>query len=119
MVPDLDAFPTPIRYLLLGVLVGGPLVFVVLVLLGASSTPTVVVEATVVDSGPPSPDAAVYPLSRFPDDSPVRVAAAEALETGSASVEATTDEVQYDGVPHTGYYVEHDGRTVRIETHPD
>jgi hypothetical protein len=113
LVPDLDVLPTPVRYLVLVVLVGGPLLFVVLLLVGTASTPTVVVEATVVDA-PPADEDDVYALSRFPAESPVRVAVEEALRDGSASVEATTDEVRHDGVPVTDYYVEHDGRTVRV-----
>jgi hypothetical protein len=113
LVPDLDVLPTPVRYLALVALVGGPLLFVVLILVGTASTPTVVVEATVVDA-PPAGEEDVYPLSRFPAESPVRVAVEEALRDGSASVEATTDEVRHDGVPTTDYYVEHDGRTVRV-----
>jgi hypothetical protein len=112
LIPDLDVLPRPVRYLVLGVLVLGPLLLLALVLAGAGSTPTVVVEATVVDS-PPS-DAEVYALSELPDGSPVRVAVEEALRDGSGSVEATTDEVRHDGVPATDYYVRHDGRVVRV-----
>jgi hypothetical protein len=112
MVPDIEVFPRPVRRLLLALLVLGPLVFGALVLLGAGSSPTVVIEATVVDS--PPPDADVYPLSRVPDDSPVRAVVTDALSDGSASVEATTEAVRSDGVPATDYYVRHDGRTVRV-----
>jgi hypothetical protein len=112
MVPELGVFPRPIRYVVLALLVLGPLALGALVLAGAGSTPTVVVEATVVDS-PPS-DAEVYALSEIPDDSPVRTAVEEALRTGSGSVEATTEEVRADGFPVTEYYVRHDGRVVRV-----
>jgi hypothetical protein len=112
LVPDLDVFPRPVRKLLLAVLVLGPLCFFVLVLAGAGSSPTVVVEGKAVESAPQN--AAVYPLSRFPDDSPVRVAVREAVRDGSGSVETTTDAARYDGVPHSGYYVRHDGRIVEV-----
>ncbi|WP_380681036.1 hypothetical protein [Salinigranum sp. GCM10025319] len=112
MVPELGVFPEPIRYVVLALLVLGPLVLGALVLAGVGSTPTVVVEATVVDS-PPS-DAEVHALSTVPDDSPVRTAVGEALRTGSGSVEATTEEVRADGFSATEYYVRHDGRVVRV-----
>jgi len=50
MVPDLDVFPRPIRRLILAGLVLGPLLLMTLVLLGAGSSPTVEIEATVVDA---------------------------------------------------------------------
>jgi hypothetical protein len=112
MVPDLDVFPRPVRRLILAVLVLGPLVLAGLVLLGASSSPTVVLEATVVDAAPA--DAEVYPLSGFPEDSPTRDAVEDALRDGSGSVEATTEAVRSDDVPATEYYVRHDGRVVKV-----
>jgi hypothetical protein len=112
MAPDLNVFSKPVRYGVLALLVLGPLLFGALVLAGAGSSPTVVVEATVVDS-PPS-DAEVHQLSRFDDGSPVRAAVEEALRDGSGSIETTTEEVRADDLPADGYYVSHDGRTVRV-----
>lgn len=112
MVPDLDVFPRPIRRLILAGLVLGPFLLMTLVLLGAGSSPTVEIEATVVDA-PPS-DADVYPLSDLSEDSPTRAVVEDALRDGSSTVEATTEEVRSDGVPATEYYVRHDGRVVRV-----
>jgi hypothetical protein len=112
MVPDMDVFPRPVRYAVLAALVLGPLLLGLLVLAGVGSTPTVVVEATVVDSAPS--DADVYPLSALSEGSPPRVAVTEAVRDGSSSVEATTQEVRSDGVPATSYYVRHDGRVVKV-----
>jgi hypothetical protein len=112
MVPDMAVFSKPVRYLVFGVLGTGVFVFALLILLGLVSTPTVTVEATVVDDAPS--DAAVYPLSSFSEDSEVRVAVEEALRSGTASVEATTEEIRDDDVPATEFYVSHEGRVVHV-----
>lgn len=112
MVADLEVLPQSLRSVLLGLLVLGPLVLLGLVLAGAGSSPTVVVEATVVDA-PPS-DAAVYELSALSEGNPVRNAVEAALRSGSTSVEATTEAVRTDGVPATAFYVRHDGRVVKV-----
>ncbi|WP_251342579.1 hypothetical protein [Haloplanus halophilus] len=115
MVPDLHVVSKPVRYLVLGVLGAGVLLLVVLVLLGMASTPTVTLEATVVDSVPSETAAEdVHSLSGFADDSPVRAVVEDALRTGSASVEATTADVRDADVPSTEFYVRHDGRVVRV-----
>jgi hypothetical protein len=112
MVPDLEAFPKPVRYGLLAVLVLGPLLFGLLVVLGGVSSPTVVVDATAVDS-PPS-DAEVYRLSGFAEGSPIRAATEEALRDGSGSVETTVADVRSGTYPGTEFYVRDDGRFVRV-----
>jgi hypothetical protein len=112
LIPDLEFLPRPVRYLVLAVVVLGPLTLLVMVLVGAGSSPTVVVEATAVDAAPP--DAEVYDYSQVPDDSPAGAALEEALRDGSGSVEATTEAVRNDGIPATDYYVRHDGQVVRV-----
>lgn len=112
MVPDLAVFPEPVRYVVLALLVLVPLLLGALVLAGVGSTPTVVVEATVVDA-PPS-DVEVHPMSDLPEGSPVREAVDEAVRNGSGSVETTTDAVRADGLSATAYYVRHDGAVVRV-----
>ena len=118
MVPDLHVVSKPVRYLVLGVLGSGVLLFAVLVLLGTLSTPTVTLEATVVDSVPPGADADedVYPLSRFSSESPVRTAIEESLrsETGAGSAETTTERYRAENPPTTEFYVRHDGRVIRV-----
>ena len=113
LIPDLSAFPEPVRYLVLSVLVVGPLALAaVVVVVGTLSSPTVVLEATVVDA-PPS-DAEVYPLSSFSEDSPIRTVVESALEDGSASVQTSVDRVRSADVPLRKLYVSHEGRVVRV-----
>ncbi len=113
MVPDLEVFPESVRYPILAVLGVGVLSLVGLVLVGLTSSPTVVLEATVVDA--PPPDGEVYALSEFSGESPVRAVVEEALRTGSASVQTTTDRVRSEDVPIDAFYVEHDGRVVSVD----
>ena len=113
MVPDLEVFPDPVRYLILAVLGVGVLSLVGLVLVGLTSSPTVVLEATVVDA-PPS-DGEMYALSEFSEGSPVRAAVEEALRTGSATVQTTTDRMRSEDVPIDAFYVRHDGRVVSVD----
>jgi hypothetical protein len=108
MVPDLDASPRPVRYLILAPVVLGPLLLAVTVLVGTASSPTVVVEATVVDA-PPVAEDDVYRLSGFAEESPTRAAVEEALRDGS--VTATAEEVR--SAPE--FYVRHDEQVVRVE----
>ncbi|SEA06284.1 hypothetical protein SAMN04488065_1646 [Haloplanus vescus] len=116
MVPDLRVVSKPVRYLVLGVLGAGVLLFAVLVVLGTLSTPTVTVEATVVDSVPAdATDEDVSSLSDFPADSPIRAVVEDALENGTASATATTAEIRAADAPGTEWYVRHDGRVVRVE----
>jgi hypothetical protein len=112
LIPDLEVLPWPLRYLALGLLVLGPLLLLALVLVGAGSSPTVTVEATVVDA-PPS-DAEVHALSEFPADSPVRAAVEEALREGTGSAQGTKAEVRNGAASGTEYYVERDGRVVKV-----
>jgi hypothetical protein len=112
LIPDLSAFPEPVRYLVLSVLVAGPLALAAVVVVGMLSSPTVVLEATVVDA-PPS-DAEVYPLSTFSEDSPIRTVVESALEDGSASVQTSVDRVRSADVPLRKWYVSHEGRVVRV-----
>lgn len=109
MVPDLDAFSRPVRYLVLAVVVLDPLFFAALVLVGTASRPTVAVEATVVDE-PPATEDRVYRLSGVDDESPTRAAVEEALRDGSGSVMTTVEEVRSD----PEFYVRHDGQVVRV-----
>jgi hypothetical protein len=113
MAPDLEVFPEPVRYLILAVLGVGVLSLGGLVLVGLTSSPTVVLEATVVDA-PPS-DGEVYALSESSEGSPVRTAVEEALRTGSASVETSAKRVRTEDVPTDAFYVSHDGRVVRVD----
>jgi hypothetical protein len=118
MAPDLHVLPGPVRYLVLGVSGSGVLLLAVLVLLGVASTPTVTLEATVVDSVPPGADVDedVYPLSRFGAESPVRAAVEEARRStsGTGSVETTTERYRAENLPTTAFYVRHDGAVVRV-----
>lgn len=109
-VPDMPVFPKTVRSLVFAVLGTGVLLFGLLILLGLASTPTV----TVVDDV--LPDADAYSLSTFSAESRVRVAAETALgsESGSASVTATTEEIRTDAATETEFYVEHEGRVVRV-----
>lgn len=113
MVPDLEVFPEPVRYLILILLGVGVLSLAGLVLVGLTSSPTVVLEATIVDA-PPS-DGEVYVLSAFSEGSPVRAAVEEALRTGSASVETSAKRVRSEEVPIDAFYVEHDERVVSVD----
>ena len=110
----MSVFPKTGRSLVFVVLGTGVLLFGLLILLGLASTPTVTVEATVVDDVPPDADA--YSLSTFSAESRVRVAAEAALgsASGSASVTATTEEIRTDAATETEFYVEHEGRVVRV-----
>jgi len=112
MAPDLDVFSSPVRFLVLTILGSGVLILVVLVLAGLASSPTVVLEATVVDA--PSSDDEVYTLSEFSAESPVQTVAEKALRTGSGSVETTTEEMRSEEVPTDEFYVRHHGRVVRV-----
>jgi hypothetical protein len=112
MVPDMAVFPKPVRSLVFAVLGTGVLLFALLILLGLASTPTVTVEAAVVDDAPSN--AEVYSLSTFSEESKVRAAVEEALQSDSASVEATTEEIRTDEVPTTEFYVSHEGRVVHV-----
>lgn len=116
MVSDLHVVSRPVRHAILGVLGVGVFLLVVSILFDTLSTPTVTLEATVVDSAPPGADADVYSLSGFSTGSPVRTAVAEALrsETGSASAETTTERYRAENLPTTEFYVRHDGRVVRV-----
>ena len=69
----MSVFPKTVRSLVFAVLGTGVLLFGLLILLGLASTPTVTVEATVVDDVPS--DAEAYSLSTFSAESRVRVAA--------------------------------------------
>jgi hypothetical protein len=113
MAPDLEVFPEPVRYLILAVLGVGVLSLGGLVLVGLTSSPTVVLEATVVDA-PPS-DGEVYALSEFSDGSPVRAVVEEALRTGSASVKTTTDRMRSEDVPIDAFHVSYDERVVKVD----
>jgi hypothetical protein len=106
----MPVFPKTVRSLVFAVLGTGVLLFGLLILLGLASTPTV----TVVDDV--LPDADAYSLSTFSAESRVRVAAETALgsESGSASVTATTEEIRTDAATETEFYVEHEGRVVRV-----
>jgi hypothetical protein len=115
MAPDVVS--KQIRCLVLGVLAAGVGLLIVLVLLGMASTPTVTLEATVVDSVPSGADAEdVYPLSRFAAESPVRAAVERSLgsESESRSVETTTERYRAENVPATEFHVRHEGRVVRV-----
>jgi len=109
MVPDLEAFSRPVRYLVLTALVLGPLLFAAAILVGTASSPPVVVEATVVDS-PPADNGDVYQLAGFSEEAPTRTAVEEALRDGSGSVTATVEEVRSD----PEFYVQHDEQVVRV-----
>ena len=113
----MSVFPEAVRYLVFAVLGTGVLLFGLLILLGLASTPTVTVEATVVDDVPPDADA--YSLSTFSAESRVRVAAETALgsESGPAAITATTEEIRTDAASETEFYVEHQGRVVRVSVH--
>jgi hypothetical protein len=106
----MPVFPKTVRSLVFAVLGTGVLLFGLLTLLGLASTPTV----TVVDDV--LPDADAYSLSTFSAESRVRVAAETALgsESGSASVTAMTEEIRTDAATETEFYVEHEGRVVRV-----
>jgi hypothetical protein len=69
MVPDTAVFSKRARYLVFAVLGTDVFLFALLILLGLASTPTVTVEATVVDDAPSS--AEVYSLSSFWEESTV------------------------------------------------
>jgi hypothetical protein len=120
MVPDLHVVSRPVRYLVLGGMGSGVLLLAVLVLLGIASTPTVTLEATVVDSVPPdaAADEDVHALSRFSADGPVRAAVESALRSGSESVETTTERYRAEDLPATEFYVRHDGAVVRVSVEP-
>ena len=112
MVPDLAAFHKPVRYVLLAVLVLGPISLVIVVLVGVTSSPSVVVEATVVDARPSEAD--VYTLSEIPEDSPLRPVVLQAFRAGSAEAEVKTEQLRFDGFPTRGVYNRHDGRFVKV-----
>lgn len=112
MVPDLEVLPRLVRYGVLALLVLGPLLFGALVLLGSVSSPTVVVEAAVVDA-PPS-DAEVLRLAEFSEGSPIRIAVEEALRDGSGSATTTVEELRSERFPGPEFHVRHDERVVRV-----
>ncbi|RLM56473.1 hypothetical protein DVK02_08155 [Halobellus sp. Atlit-31R] len=112
LIPDLSAFPRPVRYVAVALLAGVPIAVVLVVLIGFANSPTAALDAIVVDA--PTSDAEVYPLSSFDGESPVRQVVEAALQARSASVQTTTERLQSADVPIDKFYVRHDGRVVRV-----